>query len=444
MASHGLSSSRSFRKFIVLLMSLASVRLLAPKNLRTKRRLAESLSGGNQDHQSLVSPPESSMSASSSQPVPLHGRFPTVPSLPLQTTRGVVETTAKPPSPTGRVLPQQSQNAMSREALLPSPNVAALNLEDFRRNMDRHGYHVIDNALRKSWCDQVSEELERLKPAMRPEKSYQRWCCCKVFLHEIQSGSSVSDLKLGTVAGTLQGIDSIDLVRNRTYQDISETALNGVEMLLGEREMSFCGFWQTVNHNGESKGQPLHFDVEENLGRGLAIYLCLSKDWSAMYDGQLRVHPFPFKPKDVAPRYNRMVIFDPTFLMSRLMPSSSPKEGWWLCMWLKGGQFRPPQNIPLPAELKQSLRFLYDARKRVYIMRVILLSEVATPYRCFLVYEVHKEESVRESIRGLSPRTMENVVRVFHQQAHRVEAAFPTDFLLLLKKHLPLNYFPGA
>mmetsp|Transcript_45625 Transcript_45625/g.76016 ORF Transcript_45625/g.76016 Transcript_45625/m.76016 type:complete len:230 (+) Transcript_45625:144-833(+) len=228
MASHGLSSSRSFRKFIVLLMSLASVRLLAPKNLRTKRRLAESLSGGNQDHQSLVSPPESSMSASSSQPVPLHGRFPTVPSLPLQTTRGVVETTAKPPSPTGRVLPQQSQNAMSREALLPSPNVAALNLEDFRRNMDRHGYHVIDNALRKSWCDQVSEELERLKPAMRPEK---------VFLHEIQSGSSVSDLKLGTVAGALQGIDSIDLVRNRTYQDISETALNGVEMLLGEREM---------------------------------------------------------------------------------------------------------------------------------------------------------------------------------------------------------------
>jgi len=62
--------------------------------------------------------------------------------------------------------------------------------------MDRHGYHVIDNALRKSWCDQVSEELERLKPAMRPEK---------VFLHEIQSGSSVSDLKLGTVAGALQG-----------------------------------------------------------------------------------------------------------------------------------------------------------------------------------------------------------------------------------------------
>jgi len=420
-------------------MSLASVRLLAPKNLRTKRRLAESLSGGNQDHQSLVSPPESSMSASSSQPVPLHGRFPTVPSLPLQTTRGVVETTAKPPSPTGRVLPQQSQNAMSREALLPSPNVAALNLEDFRRNMDRHGYHVIDNALRKSWCDQVSEELERLKPAMRPEK---------VFLHEIQSGSSVSDLKLGTVAGALQGIDSIDLVRNRTYQDISETALNGVEMLLGEREMRSLVL--SLNHKfpeyrleegvldvklryinpGESKGQPLHFDVEENLGRGLAIYLCLSKDWSAMYDGQLRVHPFPFKPKDVAPRYNRMVIFDPTFLMSRLMPSSSPKEGWWLCMWLKGGQFRPPQNIPLPAELKQSLRFLYDARKRVYIMRVILLSE--------------KEESVRESIRGLSPRTMENVVRVFHQQAHRVEAAFPTDFLLLLKKHLPLNYFPGA
>ena len=78
-----------------------------------------------------------------------------------------------------------------------------------------------------------------------------------------------------------------------------------------------------LNH-GNGGCFPLHFDGDPLLDdRVITAVLYLNPDWSDADGGHLQLVPFPERPVDVAPRFDRLVLFASHDTLHRALPSQN-------------------------------------------------------------------------------------------------------------------------
>mmetsp|Transcript_25595 Transcript_25595/g.61682 ORF Transcript_25595/g.61682 Transcript_25595/m.61682 type:complete len:437 (-) Transcript_25595:107-1417(-) len=330
------------------------------------------------------------------------------------------------------------------DGMLPRPEaVRRMDLTNFRKNMDSVGYCVVEDAFNPEWCKLAVSDLTRLqkKGILAPEK---------VQVRGLLPNSTLLAPCVRLMTGKLKGIDSLDLMRNSTSLDLrlsyktnapalamlsDPTELNPLLLALNHkfpelRLTGLDGIRIRYIHPGESCGQELQYDCVEEFERAVGLYICLSEDWKTINDGSLLVHPFPFKSKEIKPKFNRVVFVDSRNVPTRIMPSSANPPGWWITLWFKGGRPKPPQDLPIPRPLQPRLTFLKDMKSRLFSARFILQEEF--------------EETLREAVIFENKRAYDEAARFYQQAAMKAERYFPQTLLTTLKRHLPLNDFPGS
>ena len=78
-----------------------------------------------------------------------------------------------------------------------------------------------------------------------------------------------------------------------------------------------------LNH-GNGGCFPLHFDGDPSLDdRVITAVLYLNPDWSESHGGHLQLVPFPERPVDVAPLFDRLVLFASHDTLHRALPSQN-------------------------------------------------------------------------------------------------------------------------
>lgn len=81
---------------------------------------------------------------------------------------------------------------------------------------------------------------------------------------------------------------------------------------------------------------PMHTDSDGKVDdRKLSAILYLNPDWKEEHAGQLRLYPFPYTDEDIAPIFNRLVVFPSVSLLHRVLPSNS-RERLCCTFWFSG------------------------------------------------------------------------------------------------------------
>jgi len=78
---------------------------------------------------------------------------------------------------------------------------------------------------------------------------------------------------------------------------------------------------------------PCHFDTTTASGRVVTAILYLNRAWCPADGGELRILPAGARPVDVAPLFNRLVLFSSTATLHRTLPSSAPRR--CVSFWFK-------------------------------------------------------------------------------------------------------------
>ena len=80
-----------------------------------------------------------------------------------------------------------------------------------------------------------------------------------------------------------------------------------------------------LNHGGGSCF-PLHFDGDPALDdRRVTGILYLNPDHGPDDGGELQLVPFPAPPVDVAPKFDRLILFSSQDMLHRVLPSRAPR-----------------------------------------------------------------------------------------------------------------------
>ena len=100
---------------------------------------------------------------------------------------------------------------------------------------------------------------------------------------------------------------------------------------------------------GDSGCFPLHFDAYHAATgsdhRHVTAILYLNDGYQPSHGGQLQLHPLPYAPVSIEPRWDRLVMFASASLLHRVLPSS--RQRLCVTLWMAGQQL-PARPFPLP------------------------------------------------------------------------------------------------
>ena len=109
-----------------------------------------------------------------------------------------------------------------------------------------------------------------------------------------------------------------------------------------------------LNH-GNGGCFPLHFDGDPSLDdRVITAVLYLNPDWSDADGGHLQLVPFPERPVDVAPRFDRLVLFASHDTLHRALPSQNVR----FCVTLWFYRTEPGGGAALDDDAKAERRLM--------------------------------------------------------------------------------------
>ena len=109
-----------------------------------------------------------------------------------------------------------------------------------------------------------------------------------------------------------------------------------------------------LNH-GNGGCFPLHFDGDPSLDdRVITAVLYLNPDWSESDGGHLQLVPFPARPVDVAPRFDRLVLFASHDTLHRALPSQNVR----FCVTLWFYRTAPGGGAALDDDVKAERRLM--------------------------------------------------------------------------------------
>mmetsp|Transcript_32252 Transcript_32252/g.51412 ORF Transcript_32252/g.51412 Transcript_32252/m.51412 type:complete len:321 (-) Transcript_32252:3656-4618(-) len=136
---------------------------------------------------------------------------------------------------------------------------------------------------------------------------------------------------------------------------------------------------------------PLHYDNPGKPNkRCLTCAIYLNPEWQDGDGGELRIVPFLSKPKVIAPRMNRLVIFKSDSMLHRVHPTK--KERYCFTIWIDG--------CDVNADKDSTLRLSQSALDDIPGLAAALRSSAVQRLLARAAYREEFEKSLRDCMRG--------------------------------------------
>lgn len=205
--------------------------------------------------------------------------------------------------------------------------------------LKEQGYVVLDGVFGHGWATALLDEMKWLHAAQhfKPNKTQ----------FAVAGGKVVQFAK-----PHIYEVDLHDATLRRKVPELdalfhSTALLQVLAAHLPEYELQFSTSGRTLKlqrNAGQGGCFPCHYD---NPGmpnkRKLTCLLYLNDQWTPGDGGEVQLLPFLQPPVTVAPRMDRMVIFQSDWMLHRVLPSNA--ERYCLTVWLDGGA-----NVNSPAD----------------------------------------------------------------------------------------------
>lgn len=144
---------------------------------------------------------------------------------------------------------------------------------------------------------------------------------------------------------------------------------------------------QTIKPTSDTARSLLQFCFR-SFSSTVSCIVYLNENWTKNDGGELRVYPFPYSHEDIAPLYNRMVIFSSPNSIHRVLPSYASRsqislkqhvyltsDSYCFTIWLSGdGARRIDSEDKSPTAMNPECPWasLLASRNRKHIARLLV------------------------------------------------------------------------
>ena len=196
----------------------------------------------------------------------------------------------------------------------PLPDLASAIDARACASLNRRGYAVVDGVLGETWCHLLRDDIITLA---------ERRLLGRNATHLVRRGTTsllvknnIFETEIGAhEEARVNAPHLATLYADKTLRDRLRDCVGGP---LRSQSLKV-----QLNH-GNGGCFPLHFDGDPALDdRVVTAVLYLNPDWSESHGGHLQLVPFPERPVDVAPLFDRLVLFASHDTLHRALPSQS-------------------------------------------------------------------------------------------------------------------------
>ncbi|KAH7487897.1 hypothetical protein KRP22_013402 [Phytophthora ramorum] len=213
--------------------------------------------------------------------------------------------------------------------------------------LDEKGYVVIDDCFGRGWASALLQEMKWLheNDHFKPNKTQ---------FALTQKGSDGRPQAFHFVKPHIFEVDLHD-ASLRTKVPELDALFHSTELLqvlatfLPQYELKFSTSDRTLKlqrNAGHGGCFPCHYD---NPGapnkRKVTCLLYLNEGWKEGDGGEVQLFPFLQQPVTVAPKMDRVVLFQSDWMLHRVLPSHA--ERYVLTIWLDGAQVNSPEDSQL-------------------------------------------------------------------------------------------------
>lgn len=227
------------------------------------------------------------------------------------------------------------------------------------------GYVVIDECFGRGWATALLDEMKWLhaNDLFKPNKTQ--------FALTQRAGAAAQVFQF--VKPNIFEVDLHDAELRRKVPELdalfhSTALLEALSTHLPDYELQFSTSGRTLKlqRNAGSGGCfPCHYDNPGTPNkRKLTCLLYLNDSWQPGDGGEVQLLPFLEQPVTVAPKMDRVVIFQSDWMLHRVLPSNA--ERYCLTIWLDGGKVNKPEDSQLrltQSDLADWFGFLERLRK---------------------------------------------------------------------------------
>ncbi|RMX65463.1 hypothetical protein DD238_005341 [Peronospora effusa] len=227
--------------------------------------------------------------------------------------------------------------------------------------LDGKGYVVIDNCFGHNWASALLEEMQWLneKQHFKPNKTQftltQKGLDAKPqAFHFIKPHIFEIDLHDASLRTKVPELDA--LFHSTELVQVLTTHLPQYELQFGTSNRTL-----KLQHNvGQGGCFPCHYD---NPGapnkRKVTCLLYLNESWKQGDGGEVQLFPFLQPTVTIAPKMDRVVLFQSDCMLHRVLPSHSKR--YVLTIWLDGVKVNAPEDTQLrlsPSDMADWFVFL--------------------------------------------------------------------------------------
>ncbi|DAZ96976.1 TPA: hypothetical protein N0F65_012108 [Lagenidium giganteum] len=238
--------------------------------------------------------------------------------------------------------------------------------------LQEQGYVVVDDCFGHGWARAFLDEMQWLhaQGAFKPNKTQ------FALPTAAQTGATATGSNTQVVQFAKPNIYEVDLHDSATRTTVPElndlffsTELLHVlatHMPELDLQMSTSGRTLKLQRNAGHGGCfPCHYDNPGQPNkRKLTCLLYLNDGWKPGDGGEVQLLPFLRTPVTIAPKMDRLVIFQSDWMLHRVLPSHA--ERYCLTIWLDGGHVNAPEDSQLrltASDLADWFGFLERLRK---------------------------------------------------------------------------------
>ncbi|RLN43605.1 hypothetical protein BBO99_00005303 [Phytophthora kernoviae] len=218
---------------------------------------------------------------------------------------------------------------------------------DACEQLDQKGYVVIDDCFGHGWASALLEEMHWLhqQEHFKPNKTQ---------FGLTQNGKDGKPQAFHFVKPHIYEVDLHDASLRTKVPELdalfhSTELLQVLSSFLPQYELQFSTSGRTLKlqRNAGSGGCfPCHYD---NPGapnkRKVTCLLYLNEGWKQGDGGEVQLLPFLQQPVTVAPKMDRVVLFQSDWMLHRVLPSNA--ERYVLTIWLDGARVNSPEDSQL-------------------------------------------------------------------------------------------------
>jgi hypothetical protein len=237
------------------------------------------------------------------------------------------------------------------------------------------GFVVIDDCFGRAWAGALLDEMKWLhaRELFKPNKT-------QFALTQRSAAGGTAHKAFQFVKPHIYEVDLHDAGLRCRVPELdslfhSTALLEALATHLPDYELQFSTSDRTLKlqRNAGSGGCfPCHYDNPGSPNkRKLTCLLYLNDAWTKENGGEVQLLPFLEQPVTVAPKMDRLVIFQSDWMLHRVLPSNA--ERYCLTIWLDGGAVNLPEHSQLrlsPSDLADWLGFL-DRLRRSPVQRLL-------------------------------------------------------------------------